>query len=51
MLDLCDLELRTEHKAKWHLLSQLFADSKRDLRHHLSASLVERPTIPLAEKS
>lgn len=51
VLGLCGLELTTERGGKWHRLSQLFADSKRDLRHHLKASLVERPTIPLAEKS
>jgi hypothetical protein len=33
------LEPTTERKGKWHLLSQIFADTKRDLRHHLTASL------------
>ena len=32
-------ELTTERKGKWHLLSQIFADTSRDLRHHLTAEL------------
>jgi hypothetical protein len=31
------LEVTTERKGKWHLLSQIFADTSRDLRHHLTA--------------
>jgi hypothetical protein len=36
-------ELTTERKSKWHLLSQIFAGTSRDLRHHLTASLAENP--------
>ena len=36
-------ELRTERESKWHLLSQMFAETSRDLRHHLTASLAENP--------
>jgi hypothetical protein len=39
------LELTTERKGKWHLLSQIFADTKRDLRHHLSAVLAKPPAV------
>jgi hypothetical protein len=31
------LEVTTERKGKWHLLSQIFADTSRDPRHHLTA--------------
>jgi len=31
------IKLTTERKAQWHLLSQIFADTSRDLRHHLTA--------------
>jgi hypothetical protein len=36
-------ELTTERKSKWLLLSQMFAETSRDLRHHLTASLAENP--------
>jgi hypothetical protein len=36
-------ELTTERKGKWHLLSQALAETGRDLRHHLAASLAENP--------
>jgi hypothetical protein len=36
-------ELTTERQGKWHFLSQVFADTSRDLRHHLTASLAEKP--------
>ena len=32
-------ELTTERKGKWHLLSQIFAETSRDLRHHIAGSL------------
>jgi hypothetical protein len=37
------LELTTERNGKWHRLSQIFADTGSDLRHHLTASLAENP--------
>jgi hypothetical protein len=43
VLEIEGLELTTERKGKWHLLSQIFADTNRDLRHHLTASLAENP--------
>jgi hypothetical protein len=39
---MCGLELTTERNGKWHLLSQIFADANRDLRHHLTASLAQK---------
>jgi hypothetical protein len=48
VLETCDLELTTTRKGQWHHLSQIFADTSRDLRHHLDASLADSP---LAEKS
>jgi hypothetical protein len=39
-------KLTTERKGKWHLLSQIVADTDRDLRHHLTASL-RRKSAPL----
>jgi hypothetical protein len=36
-------ELTTERKGKWHLLSQVFAGTSRDLRHHLTALLTRKP--------
>jgi hypothetical protein len=41
------LELTTERKSKWHLLSQIFANTTRDLRHHLTAFLAESRIIEL----
>jgi hypothetical protein len=46
VLQIAGLELTTERKGKWHLLSQIFADTSRDLRHHLTASL-RRKSEPL----
>jgi hypothetical protein len=46
LLDQRGCELTTERKGKWHLLSQVFAESSRDLRHHLTASL-RRKSEPL----
>jgi hypothetical protein len=43
VLGVCNLELTTERKGKWHLLSQIFAETSRDLRHHLAASLAKNP--------
>lgn len=37
LLEMRGFELTTERKGKWHLLSQTFADTSRDLRHHLTA--------------
>lgn len=34
-------ELTAERQSKWHLLSQIIAETRRDLRHHLTASLAE----------
>ena len=56
VLERCGLELRSlyrgkwtiQRKGKWHLLSQIFADTSSDLRHHLEDSLMDSP---LAEKS
>jgi hypothetical protein len=48
MLEMRGLELTTLLKGKWHCLSQIFADSSSDLRHHLHDSLRDSP---LAEKS
>ena len=31
-------EFTTNRKGKWHLLSQVFAETNRDLRHHLTAA-------------
>jgi hypothetical protein len=42
LLEQSGCELTTERKGKWHLLSQAFADTSRDLRHHLTASLAEK---------
>jgi hypothetical protein len=36
-------ELTTARKGKWHTLAQTLADTSRDLRHHLTASLAENP--------
>jgi hypothetical protein len=36
-------ELTTERRGKWHLLSQVFANTSRDLRHHLTAALTRKP--------
>lgn len=47
LLEMCECELTTVRKGKWHLLAQLFADTGRDIRHHLDASLADSP---LAEK-
>jgi hypothetical protein len=41
VLEMGGIELTTERKGKWHLLSQIFAHTSRDLRHHLTASLAE----------
>ncbi len=35
-------ELTTKRKARWHRLAQILADTDRDLRHHLTASLAEK---------
>jgi hypothetical protein len=35
-------KLTTRRVGKWHTLSQILADTRRDLRHHLSASLAEK---------
>jgi len=43
LLELRKCELTTERKGKWHLLSQIFAKTNRDLRHHLTAELAENP--------
>ncbi len=51
VLEMCHEPLTTLRDGKWHRLSQLFADTKRDLRHHLDASLAhDPPTAVLAEK-
>ena len=42
VLEMFDLKLTTLRKDKWHLLSQVFADTECDLRHHLDASLAEK---------
>jgi hypothetical protein len=39
VLEITGLERTTERKGKWHLLSQIFANTNRDLRHHLAAML------------
>jgi hypothetical protein len=46
IIQTCGLELTLERKGKWHLLSQVLADTDGDLRHHLKARL---PDL-LAEK-
>jgi hypothetical protein len=48
LLEMCECQLTTERNGRWHLLSQVFADTSRDIRHHLEAS---RRDSPLAEKS
>jgi hypothetical protein len=35
-------ELTTRRAGKWHTLSQILADTRHDLRHHLSALLAEK---------
>jgi hypothetical protein len=51
VLEMCHEPLTTSRDGKWHRLSQLFADTKRDIRHHLDASLADDPpTAALAEK-
>jgi hypothetical protein len=42
LLETGGIELTTERKGKWHLMSQIFAGTKQDLRHHLIASLAEK---------
>jgi len=33
-------KVTTERKGKWHALSRILADTDKDLRHHLIASLI-----------
>jgi hypothetical protein len=42
-------ELTTEREGKWHLLSQVFAETNRDIRHHLTASLLSLADMAKAE--
>jgi hypothetical protein len=37
------IEVTTERKGKWHVLSQVLAGTDHDLRHHLTALLAEKP--------
>jgi hypothetical protein len=47
LLEMHRLEPTTDRKGKWHRLAQIFADTERDLRHHLDNLLEEQP--PAAE--
>jgi hypothetical protein len=48
VLEVEGLELTLGRKSNWHLLSQIFAETDRDLRHHLTGWLTRKPE-PLPE--